>query len=242
MFTRALPLSCSAYRVCCAGSGRCAATMRVYTRARTHYRYGSRACRNIAQPTCGLDLIRPRFLTMSPSIQARLAQASRAMYARLSGTTRYQALTELAQQARSAIGITAAGNYKDFMRLLLDSHCWGRFPRPCCCTCSTFIIDTTFAQVLRVCFSDPSGPLAHISCGQCTLSAVCGWRCWYGRATRHESAACLRMPWVPSLPMPTGTYLHAYTGVPSCLHQSAPHGLAPDSRPRSQAEREPSRA
>ena len=42
------------------------------------------------------------------------------MYARLSGTDRYQALKELAQQARSAMtGTTTAGDYKDFVRDLV---------------------------------------------------------------------------------------------------------------------------
>ena len=50
--------------------------------------------------------------------QARLAQVNRAMYARLSGTDRYQALKELAQQARGAIG-TAVGGYKRFVRGLV---------------------------------------------------------------------------------------------------------------------------
>ena len=51
--------------------------------------------------------------------QARIAQVSRAMYARVSSTDRYQALKELAQQARDAYGTTTDGDYKGFVRDLV---------------------------------------------------------------------------------------------------------------------------
>ena len=56
------------------------------------------------------------------------------MYARLSGTGRYQALKELAQQARSVINPGAAGDYKTFVRDLVkqadETHSFHRIQVP----------------------------------------------------------------------------------------------------------------
>ena len=60
-------------------------------------------------------------MAVPPSLrQARFAQANRTMYARLSNTTRYQALKELSLNARSAI--SNSDDYKNFVRGIVDGQ------------------------------------------------------------------------------------------------------------------------